>query len=112
MTDNASQMMQDFLGDWGPWIEHDGKGCPDLVGHSIECVVRRDEDAPKVRVEDCEEHYSAPWLWAILPCHYQIIRYRVRKPRGLTILEELIADLPAPAPNVDANAICASGGAA
>lgn len=35
--------------------------------------------------------------------HNPIIRYRIRKPRGLTILEDLIADLPAPVgPKVDA----------
>jgi len=39
-----------------------------------------------------------PWCWPSL-----IIRYRIRKPLGLTILENLIADLPAPVgPKVDA----------
>jgi hypothetical protein len=35
------------------------------------------------------------WLWgSLLNRSYDIIRYRIRKPRGLTILEGLLENLP------------------
>jgi hypothetical protein len=86
--------------EYGPWIDHDGKSCPNLVGHILQCVVRRDEDTPPVVAGNVDLFASAPWLWAIVPCRYEIIRYRIRKPRGLVMLERLIADLPAPRPKV------------
>ncbi len=80
--------------EWGPWIEHDGKGCPVpdgafvlvdvgvgalIIGHGRFC-------------EFCVRTANRDWIaWP------HVIRYRIRKPRGLTILEELIADLPQPA---------------
>ena len=80
--------------DWGPWIAHDGRGCPDIVGRDIQCVVRRNESVPVTTAEHLECSFSAPWLWAVVPCERQIIRYRLRKPRGLAVLESLLADLP------------------
>ncbi len=103
---------------WGPWIEHDGKGCP-CRGHYVRGVhadgTQKEwiagtnvwsghttlDAKPTGRPEVCR------WSWAIpgnrTDPRYHIIRYRIRKPRGLTILEELIADLPAPVgPKIDA----------
>lgn len=83
------------LDEWGPWIEHDGKGMPDeVIGVDLECMVERNEDMPETKAEDCEEIASAPWLWAIIPCDYRVIRYRVRKPRALRDLIDLAANLP------------------
>jgi hypothetical protein len=42
------------------------------------------------------------WDWTNSWECSRIIRYRIRKPRGLTLLENLIADLPAPVGKVDA----------
>lgn len=79
--------------EWGKWVEHDGRGCP-VIGHYVH-----------VQYEDGEEAYgiagSRPplvgcsWTWSDLV--HCIVRYRVRKPLGLTLLEGLIADLPVPA---------------
>jgi len=84
--------------EWGPWIEHDGKGCPCLG------MWAQTERYGKNFV-----HFStdgrilepANWDWSRfgerLPCGTvvsKILRYRIRKPRGLTILESLLADLP------------------
>lgn len=86
--------------DWGPWTEHDGKGCP----------LRPWEYAQA----ECADGYvgcgcwpyggdtpppgtCSYWLWSSLPSywwHKRVIRYRVRKPRGLVILENMLADLP------------------
>lgn len=95
---------------WGPWIEHDGKGCP-CVGQWVRAV-------EELRTGEFREHefvagsgggFSWDWQWSnrVVPGFgtyaTRILRYRIRKPRGLTILEDLIADLPAPVgPKVDA----------
>lgn len=81
------------MSEWGPWIEHDGgpvihgmrpgrymQSESHLRGETLfwEGIVTR---------EMCEAD-ARDWAdrW--------VIRYRFRKPRGLIILENLIADLP------------------
>ena len=90
--------------EWGPWIEHDGKGCP--------CVGQVVQVATVVNLLGEEKTHPAmtamggpSWHWAktcLPPNVWQhIIRYRIRRPKGMAILENLIADLPAPvAPEV------------
>lgn len=80
--------------EWSEWFLHDGRGCPGIAGLVLECIVRRGYDLPPATGIECEQSYSAPWLWAIIPCQYQIIRYRIRKPKGLTILVGLLENLP------------------
>lgn len=94
---------------WGPWIEHDGTGCPCAGDY----VIARVEDWPG-EYRFCSGRASAMgegWDWAnwlkVDPADglmsSRIVRYQVRKPRGLSILENLIANLPAPQPEgVDA----------
>lgn len=94
--------------EWGPWQEHDGKGCPVALGQHYQAEYD-DGDME----EGVHGFYgtllsgagwrpeNGSWLWH--EDYQPIIRLRIRKPRGLTILENLIADLPAPvAPKVDA----------
>lgn len=81
--------------EWGPWIEHDGHGCPCVGQYGM---AEFDEGRPKI-LEGVI--YGFPNAWRFdLPRVYgawgKAIRYRIRKPRGMTILENLIADLPAP----------------
>jgi hypothetical protein len=80
--------------EWGPWIEHDGRGCPcegmytqDAVadGSVIEGLVGNVTNPPK----GC---YSL-WVWDSIPSHRfhrRVIRYRVRKPRGMAVLEQAL----------------------
>nr|WP_319250488.1 hypothetical protein [uncultured Celeribacter sp.] len=82
--------------EWGPWVEHDGRGCPDIVGLDVECKVERDRDLPPTLAEDCETQFSRPWLWAIMPWPYKIIAYRIRKQRALRDLIEMVESLPEP----------------
>ena len=83
--------------EWGPWIEHDGKGCP-CVGmyvHRIYDVIARDaQDGcfKNEKIGRVTNQRSRSWIWTV--GYARVIRYRIRKPRGLTILENLIADLP------------------
>lgn len=85
--------------EWGPWTEHDGKGCPLADGVVVHLV---EADGYEL-IGMIERTPNMPWeveTWDWEACEafghldHRVIRYRVRKPRGLTILESLIADLP------------------
>lgn len=82
--------------EWGPWIEHDGKGCP-CVGQYVHVVVVNSYGFEKETFVIAGSQGGKSWDWRNAPKYTRIIRYRIHKPRGLTILENLIADLPAPA---------------
>ena len=97
---------------WGPWIDHDGKGCP-CSGAMVESV-----DAGGVamvhiaggisvhpvtgewRARYVDEDLCDLWDWAECAAYgsydARIVRYRIRKSRGLILLQELIENLPAP----------------
>ena len=81
---------------WGPWTLHDDSGMPLSVSPG---------DVVQVEFK-CDGHISCEMLAAELDWHFPddpVAAFRIRKPRGLTILENLIADLPAPVgPKVDA----------
>lgn len=88
--------------EWGPWVEHDGKGCP-VVGCYVGCEVDRD-----IIVAMCDAKVTGPrsfeaivrsdkgrsWWWS--SGFVRILRYRVRKPKGIKVLEGLIQNLPVP----------------
>lgn len=83
---------------WGPWIEHDGKGCP-CVGSVVTIV------AVKNLIGDIHELVTTAkggnsWRWRIhgVPPNkaQRIIRYRIRKPRALQQLIDMVENLPAP----------------
>lgn len=79
--------------EWGPWIEHDGRGCP-CLGQYVQ-VQNRDRKGTWEGIAGSEGGLS--WDWSNAFLFDPVIRYRIRKPRGLTILQDLIADLPQPA---------------
>lgn len=80
--------------EWGPWIEHDGRSRPQVGTYVFV------EDGRKLTGEMCivESFGEADaFLWDTIPVQQweqRVLRYRIRKPKGLTILEKLIADLP------------------
>lgn len=90
--------------EWGPWIEHDGKSRPAdglivereyacgavLVGRIGKQWLRTELGLPFYRGAT----YGCSWLWAEDGDCVPVVRYRIRKPRGLTILESILADLP------------------
>ncbi|MCZ0962853.1 hypothetical protein [Paracoccus benzoatiresistens] len=86
--------------EWGPWVEHDGKGCP-CIGmyvrmeskgcscrHLAEGIAREEPEWGKGLDAQCKR------------CGVETVvaigRYQIRKPRGLTILQDLIENPPAP----------------
>lgn len=77
--------------DWGEWQIHDGKGCP-CVGQMVENI--HNTGQKWIGIAGSEGGRS--WDWSNHPKFSKVIRYRIRKPRALLDLIQLIADLPAP----------------
>lgn len=90
--------------EWGPWIEHDGSGCPVPMGYYVQCETKRPITGLPPNYRKVSERIfegrigkhklgenDNSWNWRK---GNWIIRYRIRKPRGLTILESLLTDLP------------------
>ena len=103
--------------EWGPWIEHDGRGCPAACCGAFVLIEFRlaahDEDGGRPgsvnysEVFVCERYASLPEWWTenfgkVVTCAFrgveyaccEVIRYRIRKPRGMVVVESLLADLP------------------
>ena len=100
--------------EWGPWIEHDGKGCPVPVGTVVLVRLRCGElyqgvagcsgygDFAKPHGHENDPILSL-WVHGEYSRPVDVVRYRVRKPRALSMLQRLVADLPADRPvTVDA----------
>ncbi len=95
---------------WGPWIEHDGFTPSIPYNVRVQFIYIGSGLVPA----DGEEVYCAAypgffWRWRTIragifrtekrrvcddPAYAPIIRYRIRKPIGLTILESLLTSLP------------------
>lgn len=105
------------MSEWGPWVEHDGRGMPVPVGTLVEveywkpCRFVGPDGKPtgqfgttRVMVTALSTSWTygdpsvrATWSnGAGRGKAVPIIRYRVRKPRGLTILENILNEIPEP----------------
>jgi hypothetical protein len=71
---------------WGPWISHDGSGCP-CKGSWVEVLY----DKPN-KIWRGIATGGPSWDWEY--GWWRIFTYRIRKPKGLVILEKLLQDLP------------------
>lgn len=91
--------------DWGPWIEHDGKGCP-CRGALVESETRNGNRLQHVAegaaiwpwgelAPASLPKAGSAWEWADDPLPCDVVRYRIRKPRGLKMLQEIAANPPA-----------------
>ena len=74
--------------EWGPWIKHDGKGCP-CVGQYVRAKYKNSQ--PPWATGFVAQGGSS-WNFDLRADH--IIIYSIRKPRGLTILDGLLENLP------------------
>ena len=99
--------------EWGPWQLHDGKGCP-CVGTVIMAVWMHPDGGELFVANDGDIVWLVPplagsnpqrssWWWSFVDGRpvgtdgfNPIIRYRIRKPRALLDLIQMVADLPAP----------------
>lgn len=95
--------------EFGPWQFHDGNGCP-CVGQMVWIVIGEHNGSdPSQNDSPWNDGWAAisndeaigiaedsvAWAGGDDDC-YPVIRYRIRKPRELLDLIQLIADLPAP----------------
>lgn len=90
---------------WGPWIEHDGKGCPVPDGTFVEVYGWEVHRGSGLRRLSCNVGIAKavqPMWEEVFPEGPSVIRYRVRKPRALAKLRALVEDLPAQSEKVDA----------
>ncbi|WP_417280341.1 hypothetical protein [Celeribacter sp.] len=82
--------------EWGPWIRHDGKGCPVRPGTLVE-VVCEDRFGFTMRQLSivCGGSYSS-WNWTHFPELKRILRYREQKPKSLPMqtARERSRDMP------------------
>ena len=78
--------------EWGPWIEHDGNYVPHLVGLWVRTVAEWPDGKLTERELRVGNGMGASWNWANFGPFTRVLRYRIRKPRGLTILEQIAAD--------------------
>lgn len=76
---------------WGPWIEHDGKGCPVPNGTIAHCVWNSRYELVAAVTANGRRDLDNPWVW--IDDRPNIIRYRIRKPKGLTILESVLREV-------------------
>lgn len=96
------------MSEWGPWIEHDGMGCPLPVGTL--CRVAMEGAPGDVKQTDTVIKPMNLWGWDWmnygLPIQMidgrqglcgRVLRYRVHKPDAITLLERIAAD-PQPIP--------------
>ena len=86
--------------EWGPWVEHDGGTCPVPVGTIVH--LQYEEPVPRWVAAS----YSCEWQpdgtiiaviligsdqhWIRTPDLITVLRYRVRKPKGLAICEHIL----------------------
>ena len=84
--------------EWGPWIKHDGNGCP-CVGQYVRSETADGSVMDHIAhgiLEGEGELVIDSWDWDMCDAsgdtEWKVIRYRIRKPRGLTILQEIVAD--------------------
>lgn len=98
--------------EWGPWIKHDGAQPTDLPrGARVDLRIDIGTGRIYLRSGDRFDGTYPGFFWRMKPikagwfrykfrrvCDDQaycpIVEYRIRKPRGLTILEGLLENLP------------------
>jgi hypothetical protein len=100
---------QGMSDEWGDWHSHDGLSGPRVEirpGDTVNLVGFNFDGTPHDAVGIWEAwHATLPqWSWRLHgPDVGRVTRYRIRKPRALIELIEMVENLPAPVqPTVDA----------
>lgn len=78
--------------EWGPWIEHDGNHMPPNGA-----IVRATFDDLMTLtgvIDQSDETHINAFMWRGPADVSHVIRYRVKKPRALIQLREMIENLP------------------
>lgn len=94
--------------EWGRWIEHNGKGYPLRHGQYYQCVFSDGDEGATISgcgvpyyskmgvsmTDYGPGSYCPSWEWA--DGWVPVIRYRVRRPKALQQLIQMVEKLPAP----------------
>ena len=80
--------------EWGPRIEHDGKGCP-CNGEFVHAVFDKGFPVETFSLLNTPGDRLA-WYWdkPRYPIPGKIIRYRIRKPRAMKLLQSIVENPP------------------
>lgn len=80
--------------EWGPWVEHDGRGCP-CVGKVVQvqgfCGLGGELPVETVVAGSMG---GGSWDWRNYPIFTKVIRYRIRRPLVRKYLQEITDTLP------------------
>lgn len=87
--------------EWGPWIEHDGSGCP-CIGKYVHVKLQGMSDRFGIAGSECHEHRVSPncpirsaWVNKIsFPATGNVLEYRIRRPLVRKYLQEITETLP------------------
>ena len=86
--------------EWGPWIEHDGKGCPvkgmHVVAQYWHMGVREFKAVGSGSWKYGSVRDRSTWTREGFTIMNPIIRYRVRRPKALQQLIQMVENLPVP----------------
>lgn len=82
--------------EWGPWVDHDGSGCPVAIGTVVEVVCEDRFGYLMHVVATARAGHHSSWDWRHYPRLKRILRYRVKKPRGMVVLEAMLNDVRTP----------------
>jgi len=98
--------------EWGPWIEHDGGPVPHLSGAWVHAKCETHQGEIVEREGRISDGFGQSWVWenfgkigrhnGKLVVWTKVVEFRIRKPKGLTILEGILAEEPDLPPRVDA----------
>ena len=81
--------------EWSDWHQHNAQGCPSwLIGEWIEVEGHNRAWGNIERAQYQCTGKGDLWFRRHVDHGPNIIRFRVRKPRGLVVLEKVLADLP------------------
>ncbi len=88
--------------EFGPWVLHDGKGCP-CVGKYVQADLVGGSNGKLCTLEGMAGLKGGIcWDWRNFGKATpkgrvsKVIRFRIRRPKGMAILNAILADLPAP----------------
>lgn len=84
--------------EWSEWFEHDGKGCP-VKGQYVRVRFKEygvnENGVWAIECEGIATGNPEAWAWDHNSGEFnKVLRYRIRKPKGFTILEQIVQDVP------------------
>lgn len=82
-------------GEFGPWIEHDGKGCP-CPGARVRVVALGIWGGVIEAEGVAGSDGGDSWDWRNSTWCARVIRYRIRRPPALRLLIDIAENIPAP----------------